>query len=330
MKIEDLFLDLNLSMCTDIDYLLQMMMLTEKEFRLVGDYDRRNSWTPSVTSSSSSSTANTASTNPTSWIERKLFSHLKRFFRRSPPQSRCNSLTSSRRPSSLGEEILSLSVNEQSKQTPEEEETNSTAVENPCHENVDTTTTTCCSASSSSSVPPESISKPDCEQKPTIADSSNLLDLLYDYDRLLARCIERQEHDLTEMISRCQSPVTIPHADITVGQSRSILNNWKSYTRLFRALNRDPHLFQQYVNQYYGCQSSINQREQLTFNTRTTRTTFDNVLKKYLDEYVTCLACQKARTHLIKSTGLWRIECQLCGSQRSVKRLRWNRQNKHS
>jgi translation initiation factor 2 subunit 2 len=125
------------------------------------------------------------------------------------------------------------------------------------------------------------------------------------------------------MILRCQTPISIPHADLIVGQSRTILMNWKSYVRLFRALTRDPHLFQQYINEYYSCQSSINQREQLTLNIRTTKTTFDNILKKFLDEYVTCLLCQTAQTHLIKSDGIWRIECQLCGSQRTVKRLRW-------
>ncbi|UJR36619.1 hypothetical protein I4U23_029339 [Adineta vaga] len=314
-------------MCTDIDYLPQMMILTEKEFRLMNNYDRRNSWTPSVTSSSSSSTTNTISTNTTSWIDRKLFSHLKRFFRRSPTTSQSNSLTSSRRPSSLGEEALSLSINDQSKQTNENEGDETAIVENKCYENVSTPFS---SPSFSSSSPSESISTPASKQESLLADHSNSVDLLYDYDRLLARCLQRQEHDLTEMITLCQSPVTIPHADLIVGQSRSIVVNWKSYIRLSRALNRDPSLFQQYVSQHYGCQSSVNQREQLTFNTRTTRTTFDNVLKTYLDKYVTCLACQKARTHLIKSTGLWRIECQLCGSQRSVKRLRWNRHNKHS
>jgi translation initiation factor 2 subunit 2 len=152
---------------------------------------------------------------------------------------------------------------------------------------------------------------------------SNPIDLLYDYDRLLARCIERQEHDRTEMILRCQTPIVIPHADLIVGQSRTRLANWKSYVRLFRALTRDPHLFQQYINEHYSCQSTINQREQLTFNIRTTKTTFDNILRKFLDEYVTCLICQTAQTHLIKSDGIWRIECQLCGSQRTVKRLKW-------
>jgi len=291
-------------MCTDINYFPDLMLIKDKDFILSSEYDRRNSWAPSL-SSSSSSTVTTATNSP-SWIERKLFSHFKRFFRRSASPSKSDSSTSSRRPSSTNDEVITLGITEQPKQATEEEENKD--LENP---------------SSSSSV--VSILNPVSEQEQSIMKKSSSIDLLYDYNTLLARCLERQEHDRTEMISRCQTPVTIPHADLIVGHSRSILINWKSYTRLFRALNRDPQLFQQYINQYYACQSSINQREQLTFNVRTTRTTFDNVLKTFLDEYVTCLACQKARTHLIKSTGLWRIECQLCGSQRSVKRLRWKR-----
>jgi len=273
------------------------MMLTEKDFTLTNEYDRRNSWAPSVSSSSSSTT-----TNSTSWFERKLFSHFKRFFRRNSSFSKSDSSLSSRRPSSTAEEVITLPSIEQQPQKEEGEESKD-------HENLPPPPS-----------PTSSNSNPVCEQK-----ESNSIDLLYDYDRLLARCLERQEHDRSEMISRCQTPVTIPHADLVVGHSRSIVNNWKSYTRLFRVLNRDSQLFQQYINQHYGCQSAINQREQLTFNVRTTKTTFDNLLKSFLNEYVTCLACQKAQTHLIKSTGLWRIECQLCGSQRSVKRLRWKR-----
>jgi translation initiation factor 2 beta subunit (eIF-2beta)/eIF-5 len=285
-------------MCTDIDCFPHIMMITEKEFILPNEFDRRNSWAPSISSSSSSTT-----TNPTSWFERKLFSHFKRFFRRNSSSSKSNSALSSRRPSSTAEEIVTLPSDEKPKQGNEEEE-----------------------IKGQESLPPSpssSISNPVCEQETSAKTNSDSVDLLYDYDRLLARCLERQQHDRTEMMSRCQTPVTIPHADLINGHSRSIVVNWKSYVRLFRALNRDSQLFQQYINQYYACQSSINQREQLTFNVRTSKTTFDNVLKSFLNEYVTCLACQKAQTHLIKSIGLWRIECQLCGSQRSVKRLKW-------
>jgi translation initiation factor 2 beta subunit (eIF-2beta)/eIF-5 len=296
-----LFIDLMRNMCTDIDYYPHLLMMKEKDFTLPNEYDRRKSWAPSVSSSSSSSTTTTTTTatNSTSWIERKLFSHFKRFFRRNSPSSQSNSSLSSRRPSSTAEEVITTCSIEQPKSTDAEEGSKDLETLPP-------------------PPPSSSISTPICEEK-----QSNSIDLFYDYDRLLARCLERQEHDRNAMISRCQTPVTIPHVDLIVGHSRSIVNNWKSYTRLFRALNRDVQLFQQYINQYYACQSSINQREQLTFNVRTTKTTFDNVLKTFLNEYVTCFACQKAQTHLIKSIGLWRIECQLCGSQRSVKRLRW-------
>ncbi|CAF3353516.1 unnamed protein product [Rotaria socialis] len=298
------------------------MTITDKDLVLSNGYDRRNSSTPSIASSSSSTTTN----NTTSWFERKLFNHFKRLFRRNSFSSKIDSFQSSRRPSgTAAEEIVASSAcPEQSKgkKKEEEEEEEEEEVQQQQQENKNTdheSLVSLSSSTSSSTTLPNSIN----EHVQSLAPNKSSIDLLYDYDRLLTRCLERQKHDLTEMISRCQAPITIPHADLSVGHSRSIVANWKSYTRLFRALNRDSQLFQQYINLYYGCQSWINQREQLTFNVRTTKATFDNVLKLFLNEYVTCLACQKAQTHLIKSTGLWRTECQLCGSQRSVKRLKW-------
>ncbi|CAF3313851.1 unnamed protein product [Rotaria socialis] len=309
-------------MCTDIDFLPHIMTITDKDLVLSNGYDRRNSSTPSIASSSSSTTTN----NTTSWFERKLFNHFKRLFRRNSFSSKIDSFQSSRRPSgTAAEEIVASSAcSEQSKgkKKEEEEEEEEEEVQQQQQENKNTdheSLVSLSSSTSSSTTLPNSIN----EHVQSLAPNKSSIDLLYDYDRLLTRCLERQKHDLTEMISRCQAPITIPHADLSVGHSRSIVANWKSYTRLFRALNRDSQLFQQYINLYYGCQSWINQREQLTFNVRTTKATFDNVLKLFLNEYVTCLACQKAQTHLIKSTGLWRTECQLCGSQRSVKRLKW-------
>ncbi|CAF4509916.1 unnamed protein product [Rotaria socialis] len=308
-------------MCTDIDFLPHIMTITDKDLVLSNGYDRRNSSTPSIASSSSSTTTN----NTTSWFERKLFNHFKRLFRRNSFSSKIDSFQSSRRPSgTAAEEIVASSAcPEQSKgKKKEEEEEEEEEVQQQQQENKNTdheSLVSLSSSTSSSTTLPNSIN----EHVQSLAPNKSSIDLLYDYDRLLTRCLERQKHDLTEMISRCQAPITIPHADLSVGHSRSIVANWKSYTRLFRALNRDSQLFQQYINLYYGCQSWINQREQLTFNVRTTKATFDNVLKLFLNEYVTCLACQKAQTHLIKSTGLWRTECQLCGSQRSVKRLKW-------
>lgn len=305
-------------MCTEIDFLPHIMVITDNEFILPNHFDRRNSSTPSVTSSSSSTTTTTTQpTNNSSWFDRKLLSHFKRLFRHNSPSSKTNSTQSSRRGSINGEDVVaSSSSDEQSKQTKEIEE----EVEEQKAEQVKPQVELEKIKDQENRI---SISNTTNEQNSSIENDGNTVDLLYDYDRLLARCLERQKHDLNEMITRCKTPITIPHADLIVGHSRSILVNWKSYVRLFRALNRDPQLFQQYVNHYYGCQSSINQHEQLMFSVRTTKTTFDNVLKLFLNEYVTCLACQKAQTHLIKSTGLWRIECQLCGSQRSVKRLKW-------
>ena len=283
-------------MCAAVDYSPHIRM---KDTILTGHYDRRNSWTTSVSSSSSSSTTTTSN----SWLERKLFSHFKRLFRRKSLASTSESSSTSSRRTSSAVVAEVLSVSEQPQEEEEEEE------EAKAEDDKATIKT-----ESPPSTPPPLIAPP------------HPVDSLYDYDRLLARCLERQEHDRTALLQRCQTPISIPHADLSVSQSRSTLVNWKSYVRLFRALTRAPHLFRQYIHEHYGCQTEINQREHLTLNIRTSKSSFDNVLRRFLDDYVTCLTCQRAQTHLIKSDGVWRVECQLCGSQRMVKRLRWKQQ----
>ena len=270
-------------MCAEVDYYPHLLM---NKTLLTTQYERRSSWTPSISSSSTSSNA------ATSWLERKLFRHFKRIFRRKSLSLTSDSTVSSRRPS--------LSINELSSETKEEDEEQEEEEEK---ERI-----------------PEPITN---ETKIEISASTTQVDSLYDYNCLLARCLQQCEHDRIELIQRCQTPISIPHADLLVGHSRTVILNWKSYLRLFHLLQRDIHLFQQYINEYYSCQTSLNSREQLTLNIRTNQVTFDNILRKFLDDYVTCLNCQTAQTHLIKSDHIWRIECQLCGSQRTVQRLRW-------
>lgn len=250
----------------------------------------RNGWRNSSVSSSSSTSSTTSSSS--SWLERKFLSHFKRFFRRNPSSLTSDSTGSSRRPSS--------STNDEIPASPIDEQPPLQVIQS--NEDI-----------------PLLIPPPSPPTTPPI-------DYLYDYDRLLARCLERQEHDRTKLILRCQTQISIPHADLQLHQSRTTILNWKVYIRLFQNLSRDSHLFQQYINEWYSCQSSLNIREQLSLNIRTTQRTFDGILRKFLDDYVTCLTCQTAQTHLIKSNGHWRIECQLCGSQRTVKRLKWKQQ----
>ena len=294
-------------MCMDIDHFSRIAMLAEKDAILSNDGDRRNNSTSSVTLSALST-----ATSPKSWIGTKLFTYLKRLFRRNPFCLEKNSSPCSRRPSSVIEQVITKPFDEQLEQKNDGEEEQQRQKENSDH-----------TSDPTSSSLKSSFSSLVNKQEVLTTNKLNSTDLLYDYNRLLARCVELQRRDRSEMILRCETPITIPRADLAVNRSSSELLNWKSYISLFETLKRDPQLFRQYIDQVYACQSSINHRGQLTFNVRMTRTTLDNLLKKFLNEYVTCLICQKAQTHLIKSIDMWRIECQLCGSQRSVERLKW-------
>lgn len=243
---------------------------------------RRKTW------SSSQSSLTNSTTKKSSWLERTFLIQLKRFFRRKSSST------------VIVEEISPI-------KTIPEEIIDEVEEENRC---------------SCEPEPDFSSSQPTSTTLVSPLTSPIVVDTLNDYDRLIRRCYDRYENEHEEIYRRYQNPISIPHADLIVSSTRSILINWKTYVKLFRSLGRRANLFQKYVNQFYHCQTSINEREHFVLPLRTNQTNFDLVLRKYLDDYVTCLTCQTAQTHLIKYQGQWRIECRLCGCQRFVQRLK--------
>ena len=277
----------SLQMCAEVDYIHRLPMkdsIYEKQ-------PRRMTWTSSASSLN-------PSTKKSSWLERTFFLQLKRLFRRQSTSS--SSISSSSAP--LADPSPSPSIPDESIEEKDEDEDDE---EKRCS----------CEPEPVSSPPPPSL---------TLARplSPPIVDTLSDYDRLLRRCYERYESEREQIYRRYQDPISIPHADLIVSSSRSILINCRSYVKLFRSLGRRAELFQKYVNQRYHCQTLINERAHFILPLRTSQTNFDLILRKYLDDYVTCLTCQTAQTHLIRCQGQWRIECRLCGSQRRVERLK--------
>jgi len=152
-------------------------------------------------------------------------------------------------------------------------------------------------------------------------------DDLYNYEALLKRCMDKLDLDRPEMLIRQHTPVPIPHAHLIFGGRRTVLINWPSYQRLCKSLQRDIALFQQFVNESFDCQTSINKQHYLVLNVKTNVPHFDKILNKFLTEYVTCQQCRSANTHLMRLNGaLMLLECQYCGCQRPVKKLKWKKQ----
>ena len=246
---------------------------------------RRNTWNSAPSSLSTP-------TKTSSWLERTFLLQLKRLFRR---QSSSSSISSSSAPPE------DISIPDESIEEKDEDEVE---VEELC------------------SSEPEPVPAPPPSLNVARPLLPPIVDSLSDYERLLRRCYERHENEREEIYRRYQNPISIPHADLIVSSSRSTLINWRSYVKLFRSLRRRADLFQKYVNQVYHCQTLINERDHFILPLRTSQTNFDLILRKYLDDYVTCLTCQTAQTHLIRCQGQWRIECRLCGCQRRVERLK--------
>lgn len=153
------------------------------------------------------------------------------------------------------------------------------------------------------------------------------LDFLYDYDRLLSRCLEKSEENREELVRRSQTAISIPRSDFSHRTSFSVLLNWKSYRRLLKNLSRSEKHFRIFVEQTFRCETKVNRRQQLLLPLRVKRMEFDRLLQNFLEQYVTCPQCRTAQTRLIKQNNDWKVECQICGVQTTVQRLKSNKKH---
>ena len=48
----------------------------------------------------------------------------------------------------------------------------------------------------------------------------------------------------------------------------------------------------------------------------------ENVVRRYIHEYVTCKTCKSPETLLGKENRVWFISCENCGSKRSVSAIK--------
>jgi hypothetical protein len=149
-------------MCTEVDSIPRIMLLTEQNLHMSNGYIRNDSWTPSMSS--------------TSWLERKLFIHFKRFFRRNSCSTSSNSSNSSRRTSFAIEQSNLVSKSDEQIKYDHEQ----------VHEQIYTL--------------PVATSMLNNEQESNIVDQLPLpaRDSLYDYDQLLHRCLQRHEQHRTD------------------------------------------------------------------------------------------------------------------------------------
>lgn len=83
-------------------------------------------------------------------------------------------------------------------------------------------------------------------------------------------------------------------------------------------LHRQPKHLLDFLLAELGTSGSVDGNSQLIIKGRFQQKQIENVLRRYIKEYVTCHTCRSPDTILRKDTRLFFLQCETCGSRCSV------------
>jgi len=87
---------------------------------------------------------------------------------------------------------------------------------------------------------------------------------------------------------------------------------------LLYRLHRQPKHLLDFLLAELGTSGSVDGNSQLIIKGRFQQKQIENVLRRYIKEYVTCHTCRSPETILQKDTRLFFLQCETCGSRCSV------------
>ena len=152
--------------------------------------------------------------------------------------------------------------------------------------------------------------------KPTIEKSRDT----YTYEFLLERVSKLIKKNNPTMTEKSKVLLKAPIVN-KVGTTRSA---WINFVDTCNSLNRDREHLQQFILAELGNEGALGQENQLIIKGKFTNKHIENLLTKYIKEYVTCQMCKSPNTALAKdnSTRLQVMQCNICGSTRTVANIK--------
>ncbi|KAJ1536782.1 hypothetical protein HK405_015055 [Cladochytrium tenue] len=141
----------------------------------------------------------------------------------------------------------------------------------------------------------------------------------YTYDELLTRVfkvIRQQNPDISGEKSKYRLN---PPQVLREGSKKTVFAN---VVELAKKMRREPDHVIQYLFSELGTTGSIDGSQRLVIRGRFQQKQIENVLKRYIVEYVTCRTCKSGDTSLSKENRLYILQCQSCGSTKSVSAIK--------
>ncbi|CAH1779765.1 unnamed protein product [Owenia fusiformis] len=138
----------------------------------------------------------------------------------------------------------------------------------------------------------------------------------YTYDELLTRVFDKMREKNPDMVAGEKKRFVMkPPQVMRVGTKKSSFSN---FAEICKALHRQPKHLLAFLLAELGTSGSIDGMNQLIIKGRFQQKQIENVLRRYIKEYVTCHTCRSPDTILQKDTRLFFLQCETCGSRCSV------------
>jgi len=138
----------------------------------------------------------------------------------------------------------------------------------------------------------------------------------YSYDELLDRAFNQLREKNPEMATGEKKKFVMkPPQVVRIGSKKTAFANFSEICRL---LHRMPKHVLQFLLAELGTSGSIDGNSQLIIKGRFQQKQIENVLRRYIKEYVTCHTCRSPDTILQKDARLYFLQCEQCNSRCSV------------
>lgn len=138
----------------------------------------------------------------------------------------------------------------------------------------------------------------------------------YTYDELLERAFDVMREKNPSMVAgKKQKFIMRPPQVVRIGTKKTSFAN---FTEICKTLHRQPKHLLDFLLAELGTSGSVDGNSQLIIKGRFQQKQIENVLRRYIKEYVTCHTCRSPDTILQKDTRLFFLQCETCGSRCSV------------
>jgi len=139
----------------------------------------------------------------------------------------------------------------------------------------------------------------------------------YTYEFLINRIAEKLNE--VNKVADLKIKLSVPEI-ITIGKSKSA---WVNFDKFVTAFNRPQEHLLNYVLGELGVQGTIGGENQIIIKMKVNKKDIENILRKYIHDYVQCSNCKSFRTVIRKDPQrrLQKIYCESCFAEKTIQHL---------